>query len=93
MVTKEQLAQMNGYGELHCTLRHHCHEEHGPRGGIKVFIDTVRLSGRLQIWKRDETRFRQPWKYGLYENGAIEPYNASDFHLPEDCPLAKTHGV
>ena len=89
MVTKEQLATLY-YGQtLHCTLRHECKRVIGPRGGETISIDHVRTSGRLQTWKRDQSRFRQPIKYGLYESLEITDRNADSFHLESDCPISK----
>lgn len=31
----------------------------------------VRVNGRVQLWKRDLNRVRIPFKYGMYEYGAI----------------------
>jgi len=88
-VTKEQLEAMNGYGDLHYTGHHECIRTIGPRGGVTENITTVRLSGRLQTWKRDPARFRQPVKYGLYESSSVEQWNAQYWHKASECPLNK----
>lgn len=89
MVTKEQLISMRAYGDLHYTGRHACTKHIGPRGGITENITTVRLNGQCKTWKRDQSRFYQPVKYGLYEYAYIDQHNAADFHSPADCPLNK----
>ena len=89
MITKEQLAAMNGYGDIHYTGRHDCTRTIGPRGGVTENITHVRCSGMLQTWKRDLARFRQPVKYGLYESAEITERNAQDWHRAIDCPLNK----
>lgn len=89
MVTKEQLLAMNAYGELHYTGRHDCTRTIGPRGGVTENITHVRLSGRCKTWKRDQARFYQPVKYGLYESAYIDERNQADWHVPSDCPLNK----
>lgn len=45
-----------------------------------------RRNGVTQTWKRDETRFRMPVKYGMYAWGAVTQDNGNGVHLPEDCP-------
>jgi len=89
MVTKEQLLEMRGYGELHFTGSHHCQKTIGPRGGIKYTITHVRLSGKCKIWKTRPHEFTQPVKYGMWTSYHIDERNADEFHLPQDCPLEK----
>ena len=88
MITKEQLQQMNGYGELHTTIiGNGCSIEIGPRGGVKEHVTRVRLSGKLRTWKRTPDRWEQPVKYGLYVSMIINKDNAHFFHRAEDCPI------
>jgi len=94
MITKDQLTACRADGfcdgiarEFHYTGRHECTRTVGPRGGVTVNITSVRRSGETQTWKRDAARFRVPVKYGLYESFEITEQTASDFHLPEDCPI------
>jgi hypothetical protein len=39
--------------------------------GLSGRVFTARINGQPQTWKRDPSRIRVPWKYGLYEYGAI----------------------
>lgn len=41
----------------------------------------VRVSGQPQTWKRSPERVRVPWKYGMYESGAVNEGNLGDFTL------------
>lgn len=87
MITKA-IAQTLTHGqELHYTGRHACTRTTGPRGGIKVSITTVRVTGQLRTWVTRPEDFIIPVKYGLYESSYIDHNNGADFHLPEDCPL------
>ena len=87
MITKEQAIGFRYGQELHYTGRADCNKVVGPRGGVKVNVVHVRVSGQCQTWKRDIDRFRVPVKYGLYESSEITERNAADFHLPADCPI------
>ena len=89
MITIKQAKQLRYGQELHYTGKHECTQTVGPRGGVTVNITRVRVSGACKTWKRDQGRFRVPVKYGLYENSAIEPHNAMDFHLASECPLER----
>ena len=42
---------------------------------------SVRVNGRVQVWKRSPERVRVPWKYGLYEYGAVTEANLGDWYL------------
>lgn len=90
MVTKEQLFSQ-GFGtiHLHYTGKHPCNRTVGPRGGVKVDITECRQSGQIKTWKTRPGHFHMPVKYGMYESWYVDQDNASDFHLPEDCPLQK----
>lgn len=90
MITKEQAVAL-GEGKLgadiHCEVVHPCRQTTGPRGGVKVKVIRVRVSGRCKTWKTRPAEFRLPVKYGLYEASAITHANAHQFHLASDCPL------
>ena len=58
----------------------------GPRGGRKVSIIEVRVTGQVKTWKRDAGRVEVPFKYGMYEHGKINEDNCHWFHRVEDCP-------
>lgn len=88
MITKEQALALRYGQELHCTVVQQCKRTVGPRGGVKESIVRVRVSGKCQTWKTRPSEFRVPVKYGLYESSSITEYNAMQFHLPGDCPLA-----
>jgi hypothetical protein len=89
MITKDQLLEMNGSGELHYTGNHKCTKTVGPRGGVTLRTMKVRLSGQCKIWKRGPARFRQPVKYGMYVSSWIDETNYQLFHLSSDCPALK----
>lgn len=89
MITKEQAMQCRYGDEIHYTGNHDCTKTVGPRGGVTINIQRVRVSGRCQTWKTRPDEFRLPVKYGLYESGEITHSNATCWHLPSDCPLAK----
>jgi hypothetical protein len=94
MITKSQALNLRHGDELHYTGNGSCAVNIGPRGGETEKIVHVRVSGQCQTWKRDTERFRLPVKYGLYESSALEPHNAQDFHLAEDCtPVHKAKPV
>lgn len=87
MITKE-IAMSLQYGQtLHYTGKHECTRHIGPRGGVKEEITAVRVSGQCKTWKTRPNEFRVPVKYGMYENSAVENWNASNWHLASDCPL------
>lgn len=44
---------------------------------------SVRVSGKMQTWKRDPERFRVPWKFGMYDNGEVNQDNMHEW-LTED---------
>ena len=44
----------------------------------------VRVSGACKTWKTRPNDFRLPVRFGLYENGAIEPGNAWRFFMTTD---------
>lgn len=87
MITKAIAQTLTYNQELHYTGRHQCTKTVGPRGGIKVSITTVRVTGQLRTWVTRPDDFIIPIKYGLYESSYIDHNNGADFHLPEDCPL------
>jgi hypothetical protein len=66
MVTKEELAAMNGIGYLY-----HIHLK--DSGGAPRLI---RLNGKLKTWKTRPEQFRQPVKEGLYNGFYITEDNA-----------------
>jgi hypothetical protein len=86
MVTKEQLQRMNGHGELHTTIRRSCSKRIGPRNGVVIAVDRVRLNGRLKTWVREPNRFQQPVKYGMWQCFYVTERDAHLFHTPTDCP-------
>jgi uncharacterized protein (TIGR02996 family) len=68
-ILEERLANNKSLGPFfHRTSRNRRGEAH-----------PVRVSGKLQTWKRDPTRFRLPWKYGLYQSGEINPGNSHEW--------------
>jgi hypothetical protein len=82
MITKEQaLAQPR---EIHFGI---CSKTIGPRGGETIRQVRCRANGICQTWKTRPDEFRLPIKAGLYEYGEITHRNASDFHVPADCPI------
>ena len=86
MITKEQLLEMDGRGELHFG---DCRRKKGPRGGIKETIHKVQLTGKCKTWKTRPTQFQQPITYGLYESWHLTHIEAYLYHLPSECPLDK----
>jgi hypothetical protein len=89
MVTKEQAIASHHGQTFHYTGRHDCTRIVGPRGGVKVTITQVRVSGQCKTWKTRPSDFHMPVKYGMYESFWIDAANAEDFHSPADCPLQK----
>lgn len=83
MITKDTALQLHYSQELHYGT---CNRTVGPRGGIKESIIRVRVSGQCKTWKTRPEEFRVPVKHGLYESAEINHRNASQFHLPSECP-------
>lgn len=95
MVTKEQAQSLRTFhynGPHGKSAGVGCKRSIGPRGGVTEQVTEVRASGQCQTWKTRPAEFRLPVKYGMYESTAITHDNASDWHVPEDCPLRKTSG-
>jgi hypothetical protein len=83
MVTKQQAQDAGWRTEFH---RGACKVHVGPRGGVTTTIETWRVNGRCQTWKRDPSRFCLPVKYGF--NGPythITDHNAADWHAASEC--------
>ena len=91
-MTKQQAISSHHNQEFHYTGKKLCTLIFGPKGGSKVSIVKVRVSGKCQTWKTRPDEFRLPVKHGLYENGAVTHLNKDDFHLAGECPL-DTPGV
>jgi hypothetical protein len=86
-MTKQQAMACRHGQELHYIGVEKCKQTVGPRGGKKISITRVRVSGRCQTWKTRPDEFKLPVKYGLYESWAVDLTNCQDFHLAEECPL------
>ncbi len=87
MVTKDQL---QGAARVVGALSFHygtCTRKVGPRGGVKLNIETWRANGQLKTWKTRPLEFRLPIARGMYEHGYMTPCNAGAFHTADDCPL------
>ena len=85
MVTKEQAVLAGatwGPVEFH---RGVCVKHVGPRGGVRLSVETWRSNGRAKSWKTRPEAFRLPIKYGLYGYGAIDERNAGEYHLASEC--------
>ena len=84
-ISKEQAVDNKNnefhYGECKVTV--------GPRGGIKGSITRYRRTGQTTIWRTRPLEFRVPIKHGMRNSGNwyLTEGNASEFHLPEACPL------
>lgn len=92
-MTKQQAIFVRHGQELHYTGRQHCTLIFGPKGGSKLFIVKVRVSGKCQIWKTRPNEFRLPVKRGLYEHSSVTHLNKDDFYLTAECPLEKPEVV
>ena len=57
---------------------HLCHVRLKTRAGK---LAVVRVNGEAQVWKRSPDRVRVPWKYGLYEYGAVTEADLGDWVL------------
>jgi hypothetical protein len=84
MITKLHAMNLAVGTELHYGT---CQKHVGVRGGVKLNITRVRVSGQCKTWKTRPNEFRLPIKYGLYDSWAIDQYNGVNFHLPSDCPI------
>jgi hypothetical protein len=88
MLTKAQALTLTHGQTLHYTGRHDCTRHVGPRGGVRETITQVRVNGRCQTWKTRPEDFRVPVKYGMYESAEITHWNAGEWHMVDECPLA-----
>lgn len=50
----------------------------------------IRVYGKVKTWKKDKTKVKVPWKYGLYEHGYLDENNRTDFTLKEPAVKKKT---
>lgn len=84
MLTKEQAVSAP---EFHYGV---CTRTVGPRGGVEIKITRVRRNGMTQVWKTRPADWRVPVKYGIRakDQFSITQDRASEFHTPDDCPLA-----
>lgn len=83
MVTKEQALTAHAFHYGECT------KQEGPRGGVRVKVESWRRNGQTKTWKREPERFSVPIKFGLKSCAYLTEGNASHFHTAEDCPLNK----
>lgn len=70
---------------------HHgeCLLSHGPRGGERRSVEVWRRNGATQTWKT-RPGYRVPVKWGMRSYGQITPDQATEFHVPKECPLEFT---
>ena len=47
----------------------------------------MRINGKVKTWKRDPRRVYIPWKYGMYNYGAIGAHNLADYVMPEEAEV------
>jgi hypothetical protein len=73
MISKDQLLELAGSGILY-----------GKRTDYRGNPVSVRLTGKCCTWKIDQLAFKQPVKYGLYENFYINEFNCQDWFLNEE---------
>lgn len=66
------LAKTLGHGDYLCSLKFK------KRNGEPV---VVRVNGAAQTWKRSPGRVRVPWKYGMYEFGAVTEGDLGEWAL------------
>ena len=52
---------------------------HSTSRNSKGRAHSVRFSGKMKTWKTRPDEFRIPWKFGLYDNGAITHRNAHEW--------------
>ena len=55
-----------------------CSRIHKKKDGRPI---TVRVNGQPQVWKRNPGAARVPWKYGLYEYGAVTETDLKNWTL------------
>jgi hypothetical protein len=87
-MTTEQVKALSYHTEVHAGECKHCI---GSRGGTKTKSEVWRVSGRVQLWKRNPERFSVPIKHGLYSNAHITPDNVHLFHLASECNPTVLH--
>lgn len=51
----------------------------------------VRITGAVKLWARDAGRVRVPWKFGLYEYGAVTENDLADWALDEASAKSEYH--
>lgn len=84
-MTYEELKKALEAGHREFHFQPGCAHHTGPRGGIFEHHENWRVNGNLKTWKTRPSKFRLPIKWGLRQGHYIEPYNVSDFVLPEEC--------
>lgn len=83
MITRAQALAADYRTEFHAG---ECVKTIGPRGGERLKIETWRVNGKCQTWKRSPERFSLPLKYGF--NGPytyLDETNAHLFHPATEC--------
>lgn len=65
-----------------------CQRIIGPRGGIKLKIETWRANGKCKVWKTRPNEFSLPIKTGFYGPCSyLTHLNCGDFHHISECPI------
>lgn len=80
MITKEQALTLNYRDEVHFD------DWKNSRGECQH----ARVNGQIKTWKRDESRFYVPLKYGMgyrSQSGYYISETSNGYHLPRECPL------
>lgn len=83
MLTDTQAQEAQEFHRGECLL------SHGPRGGERRTVEVWRRNGATQTWKT-RPGYRVPVKWGMKSCGQITPDRASEFHVPQECPLEFT---
>ena len=78
MITKEQMIDPNNREFHHVSMT--------QSGYPKPVCYRVRRNGRTHTWKTRPEEFKMPYKWGLYEHGYIDHYNADEWVLASECP-------
>jgi hypothetical protein len=84
MITKEQALNMY--------YRTVIHQHTDVAGRIKSKCHNWRVNGKVKTWKRDESRFKVPIKFGLRGYAYLTENNAHMFHFEGDCDKVGSNG-
>jgi hypothetical protein len=93
MITRAQVLDSSVH-EIHHTGPGGCSFSIGPRGGVRHRVVTARRNGAVKTWITRPEDFSAPFKYGLRDAFRVEPHNASQWCVADDCApcaMARAH--